>query len=127
LNAAAPQTDAPAAVLVTTNIKTPCPAVPRRGPEAGEHHKQNFSNLSYPHETAMTHFFSIAGNFSQNKGRNSACPLPLPTPASCDRVVLPVPGLSQLWASEVSGASPRQNPGMSGFGVKRVVIPKKTF
>jgi len=23
------------------------------GPGAGEHHKQNFNNLSYPHETAM--------------------------------------------------------------------------
>jgi hypothetical protein len=54
LNAAAPQTDAAAAVLVIPNIETPCPAVPRRGPDAGEHHKQNFSNLSYPHESAMT-------------------------------------------------------------------------
>jgi len=24
------------------------------GPEAGKHHNQNFGNLSYPHETAMT-------------------------------------------------------------------------
>jgi len=61
LNAAAPQTDTPAAVLVRTNIETPCPAVPRRGPEAGEHHKQNFSNLSYPHETAIHLFYHPAG------------------------------------------------------------------
>jgi len=39
MKAAAPQTDAPAAVLVTPNIET---ALPRRDPEAGEHHKQNF-------------------------------------------------------------------------------------
>jgi hypothetical protein len=24
------------------------------GPEAGKHHKQNFGNLSYPHETMMS-------------------------------------------------------------------------
>jgi hypothetical protein len=56
LNAAAPQTDAPAAVLVTTNINTSLPRRASQRPEAGEHHKQNFSNLSYPHETAMNHF-----------------------------------------------------------------------
>ena len=35
MNAAAPKRDAPAAVLVTKKMKPRCPAVPRRGPEAG--------------------------------------------------------------------------------------------
>jgi len=29
-------------------------------------------------------------NYSQNKGGDSACPLPLPTPEPCDSIVLPV-------------------------------------
>jgi len=57
-------------------VKPPCPAVPRRGPEAGKHHNQNFSNLSNPHETAMDLHFSLWSQHQRLSGgrRSEAVP-----------------------------------------------------
>ena len=38
------------------------------------------------------------GNVLKAKGGDSACPLPLPTPAHCDSALLPFWGSSQLGA-----------------------------
>jgi len=40
-----PRRDAPAAVLMNNLLKPHCPAVPRRGPEAGENHINDFHDL----------------------------------------------------------------------------------
>jgi len=40
-----PRRDAPAAVLMNNLLKPHYPAVPRRGPDAGENHKNDFHDL----------------------------------------------------------------------------------
>jgi len=63
-----------------------------------------------PSDGQQSRFFYNIMEIIQKKGGDSACPLPLPTPAPCDSVVLPALGLSQLGASKVAGASRRKKP-----------------
>ena len=47
------------------------------------------------------------GNVLKTKGGDSACPLPLPTPAHSDNALLPVLGVITIGGAIVAGASRR--------------------
>jgi|APFre7841882590_1041340.scaffolds.fasta_scaffold295404_1 hypothetical protein len=65
-------------------------------------------------------------NYSQNKGGDGACPLPLPTPAPCDSLVLPVQRVIATGGFKSVGGKPKaMSPGTLESEGKREVNPFK--
>jgi hypothetical protein len=63
-------------------------------------------------------------NSSYYKGGDGACPLPLPTPAPCDIVVLPVQRVIAIGGFKSVGGKPNARPPETlESGLKRVVDP----